>query len=282
MFCNLRFLKLPEWACESRLCNLTSKKRNWRSFTACSKSSLLIQADTAFEQRSISVTWLAFWWSSHSHNEAAKTRTRLRRRWKRRNSFSCQNIVHLSSQKIKTILCNAILFYLETWTYICRSRTGRVSWDLSNRFTFNSSKTRMTWLAKINDKGYVLSSIKYIKLWNLEPGFHQRRSTRAFISPWKQAWRKHKHNARIKIQFSFSLCLCLCLRSLLMLALRRFSLEMLVLMRTLVLASLVKTTPESIYLIGWMRKDNRAARAARTLVQFFDVVCQMTTWDLQI
>ena len=30
-------------------------------------------------------------------------------------------------------------------------------------------------------------------------------------------------------------------------------------------------------LIGSMRKNNRAARAARTLSQFFDVVCQMTT-----
>jgi len=26
-----------------------------------------------------------------------------------------------------------------------------------------------------------------------------------------------------------------------------------------------------------MKKNNRAARAARTLVQFFDVVCHMTT-----
>ena len=33
-------------------------------------------------------------------------------------------------------------------------------------------------------------------------------------------------------------------------------------------------------LIGWMRKNNRAARAARTLVAFFDVVCQITTWNL--
>ena len=28
--------------------------------------------------------------------------------------------------------------------------------------------------------------------------------------------------------------------------------------------------------IRWIRKNNRAARPARTLVQFFDVVCQMT------
>ena len=28
---------------------------------------------------------------------------------------------------------------------------------------------------------------------------------------------------------------------------------------------------------GWMRKDNRATRAARFLEQIFDVVCQMTT-----
>ena len=31
-----------------------------------------------------------------------------------------------------------------------------------------------------------------------------------------------------------------------------------------------------------MRKNNRAARAARTVVQFFDVVCQMTAWNFQI
>ena len=30
-----------------------------------------------------------------------------------------------------------------------------------------------------------------------------------------------------------------------------------------------------------MRKNNRAARAARTQVQFFDVVCQTTTWNLK-
>ena len=34
------------------------------------------------------------------------------------------------------------------------------------------------------------------------------------------------------------------------------------------------TTPENNDLIGWMRKNNRAARAARTLVEIFDVVCQ--------
>ena len=35
-------------------------------------------------------------------------------------------------------------------------------------------------------------------------------------------------------------------------------------------------------MIGWMSKNNRAARAARTLVEFFDVVCQTTMWHLQI
>lgn len=41
-----------------------------------------------------------------------------------------------------------------------------------------------------------------------------------------------------------------------------------------------KTTPEICDLIvGWTRKNNRAARAART---FFDVVCQTTTWYVQI
>ena len=42
------------------------------------------------------------------------------------------------------------------------------------------------------------------------------------------------------------------------------------------------TTPESNDLIGWMKKNNRAARAARTLVEFFDVVCQMTTRNFLI
>ena len=37
------------------------------------------------------------------------------------------------------------------------------------------------------------------------------------------------------------------------------------------------TTPENNDLIGWMwKKNNRAARAARTFVAFFDVDCQMT------
>ena len=30
-----------------------------------------------------------------------------------------------------------------------------------------------------------------------------------------------------------------------------------------------------------MRNNNHAARAARFLVQFFDVVCQMTTWNFR-
>jgi len=30
-------------------------------------------------------------------------------------------------------------------------------------------------------------------------------------------------------------------------------------------------------LIGWVRKNNRSARATRTLVDFFDVLCRMTT-----
>ena len=30
-------------------------------------------------------------------------------------------------------------------------------------------------------------------------------------------------------------------------------------------------------MIGWMRNNIRAARAARTWVEFFDVVCQTTT-----
>ena len=42
------------------------------------------------------------------------------------------------------------------------------------------------------------------------------------------------------------------------------------------LNSLLPTTPENNDLIGWIRKNNRAARAAGTLVQFFDVVCQTT------
>ena len=35
-------------------------------------------------------------------------------------------------------------------------------------------------------------------------------------------------------------------------------------------------------LIGWIRKNNRAARAARTLAQVFDVVCLTTTWNFHI
>ena len=31
-----------------------------------------------------------------------------------------------------------------------------------------------------------------------------------------------------------------------------------------------------------MTKNNRAARATRSLVQFFDVVYQLTTWNFQI
>ena len=37
------------------------------------------------------------------------------------------------------------------------------------------------------------------------------------------------------------------------------------------------TMPENNDLIAWMRKNSRAARAARTLVQFFDAVSQMAT-----
>ena len=40
--------------------------------------------------------------------------------------------------------------------------------------------------------------------------------------------------------------------------------------------------PENNDLIGWIRKNNRAARAARSLIQFFDVVCQMTKRNFQI
>ena len=42
------------------------------------------------------------------------------------------------------------------------------------------------------------------------------------------------------------------------------------------------TTPENNDLIGWMKKNNRAAHAARTLVASFDVVYQTTTWKVQI
>ena len=38
------------------------------------------------------------------------------------------------------------------------------------------------------------------------------------------------------------------------------------------------TIPESNYIAGWMRKNNSAARAALTLVQCFDVVCQLPIW----
>ena len=39
------------------------------------------------------------------------------------------------------------------------------------------------------------------------------------------------------------------------------------------------TTPKINYLIGWIQKNNRAARF---LVQCLDVVCQTTTWNFHI
>ena len=35
-------------------------------------------------------------------------------------------------------------------------------------------------------------------------------------------------------------------------------------------------------MISWMMESNRAARAARFLMEFFDVVSQTTTWSFQI
>ena len=46
------------------------------------------------------------------------------------------------------------------------------------------------------------------------------------------------------------------------------------------LNSLLPTTPENNDLIDWIRKNNRAA--ARTLVQFFDVVWQMTIFKFKV
>ena len=40
--------------------------------------------------------------------------------------------------------------------------------------------------------------------------------------------------------------------------------------------------PQINDLIGGMRKNNRAAHAARFMVQFFDEVCQSTTWNFLI
>jgi len=37
------------------------------------------------------------------------------------------------------------------------------------------------------------------------------------------------------------------------------------------------TTPENNDPTGWMRKNDPASRAARTLIGFLDVVCQITT-----
>ena len=42
-----------------------------------------------------------------------------------------------------------------------------------------------------------------------------------------------------------------------------------------------KTTPENNIPSGLMRENYRAARTARTSVEFFDVVCH-TTWNFQI
>ena len=49
------------------------------------------------------------------------------------------------------------------------------------------------------------------------------------------------------------------------------------------LTTATSTTPPQINdLIGWMKNNNRAARAARYLVHCFDVVCQTTTWNFHI
>ena len=42
------------------------------------------------------------------------------------------------------------------------------------------------------------------------------------------------------------------------------------------------TMPENYDLIGWMRENNRAAHAARTLVALFDLVCKATTCNFQV
>ena len=42
------------------------------------------------------------------------------------------------------------------------------------------------------------------------------------------------------------------------------------------------TTPQINDLIGWVGKNNRAVRAARFVVQVFDVVCQTKTWNFDI
>ena len=42
------------------------------------------------------------------------------------------------------------------------------------------------------------------------------------------------------------------------------------------------TTPQINDFIGWKRKNNRAERAAGFLLHFFDVFCQMTTWNFHI
>ena len=76
------------------------------SFTTSVKLCFFIEANATCEQFSISVTWL--WWASDWHNKTAKTRTRVRRGRKRKNSFSCQDIVQLNSQKINTVLSDAI------------------------------------------------------------------------------------------------------------------------------------------------------------------------------
>jgi len=47
-------------------------------------------------------------------------------------------------------------------------------------------------------------------------------------------------------------------------------------------AATAERTPENNDLIGWMRKNNRAARAARILVEFCYVVCRTTTHNFQI
>ena len=41
-------------------------------------------------------------------------------------------------------------------------------------------------------------------------------------------------------------------------------------------------TPENNDLIDWMSRNDPAACVVRTLVEFFDVVCQMAPWNFQI
>lgn len=146
MFCNVRFLKLSEWGCE---CPNKLKRKCSRSTSYSFSSMQMLHVNSSWSQLRATV---AFCWASDGYNKAAKKRTRIGRKWKRKNSFSCWNILDLSSpakDKNCSVWCNiwsgaldlclpAAIVWTEYWV-------GRKS------FTFTSLKRKLTWLSEINN-----------------------------------------------------------------------------------------------------------------------------------